>query len=73
MFAISKMSANLATQGLLEIKTFQNKYYDVIVSIHDVTNQILLRDSKYIVGKAMWPKFGNCSISMREVIITSIL
>ena len=53
MFAISKMSANLATQGLLEIKTFQNKYYDVIVSIHDVTNQILLRDSKYIVGKAM--------------------
>ena len=21
----------------------------------------------------MWPKFGNCSISMREVIITSIL
>ena len=74
MFAISKMSANLATLGLLEIKTFWNKYYDVIVSkYYDVTNQILLRDSKYIVGVAMWPKFGKSSISMREVIITSIL
>ena len=26
-----------------------------------------------IIDVAMWPKFGNSSISIREVIITSIL
>ena len=39
-----------------------------MISVHDAINKILLRDSKY-----MKPKFGNCSISTREVIITSIL
>ena len=32
----------------------------------------LSRDSNYIVDVLMWPKFGNCSISMRQVITTSI-
>ena len=67
------MSAKMATPGLLKIKVFGKKGYDVIISVHDVTNKILSRDSNYIVDVVMWPKFGNSSISMREVIITSIL
>ena len=47
--------------------------YDVIISNHDVTSKILSCDSNYVVGVVMWPKFGDCSISMKEVIITSIL
>ena len=44
-----------------------------MISAHDVNNKILLLKSNYIVDVAIWPKFGNCSISMREVIIISIL
>ena len=67
------MSAKMATPGLRKIKVFWKKGYDVIISVSDVTNKTLSRDSNYIVDVAMWPKFGNSSISMREVIITSIL
>ena len=68
------MSTELATLGLLKIKAFWNKGYDVIVSIHDVTNKILPRGLHYIVDEVMWRlKFGNSSVSMKEVIIISIL
>ena len=70
------MSAKMATLGFLTINTikvFLNKGYDLIISVNDVTNKILSRNSSYIVDGVMWPKFGNSSISMREVIITSIL
>ena len=67
------MSAKMATPGLLKITVFWNKGYDVIISVDDVTNKILWHDSNYIVDVFMWPKFGNSNISMREVIITSIL
>ena len=67
------MSAKMATSGLLKITLFWNKDYDVIITVDDVTNKILSHDSNYIVDVFMWPKFGNCSISMREVITTSIL
>ena len=67
------MSAKIATSGLRKIKVFWKKGYDVIISVNDVTNKILSRDSNYIVDVVMWPKFGNSSISMREVIITSSL
>ena len=67
------MSAKMATPGLLKITLFWNKGYDIITSVQDVSNKILSRDSNYIVDVVMWPKFGNCSISMRKVIITSIL
>ena len=73
MVAIVMVSAKLATIGLLKIEVFWNEGYDVIISAHDVTNKILLHNSNYIVGVVMWPKFGNSSISMKEVIITSIL
>ena len=49
MVAISMMSANLATLGLLKIKVFWNKDHDVIISTYDVTDKILSRDSNYIV------------------------
>ena len=67
------MSAKMATSAFLKIKLFWNKGYDVITYVHDVTNKILPRDSNYVVDVVMWPKFGNCSISLREVIISSIL
>ena len=59
------MLAKMATPGLLKITVLWNKGFDA--------NKILSRDSNYIVDVFMWPKFGNCSISMREVITTSIL
>ena len=73
MVAILMMPAKLATLGTLKIKAFWNKSYDFITSAHDVLNKILLFDSNYIVDVFMWPKFGNSTISMRKVIITSIL
>ena len=66
------MSAKMATSDLLNIIVFWNKDYDVIIPIDDVTNKILSIDSNYIVNAFMWPKFGNSSISMREVVTTSI-
>ena len=67
------MSAKMATPDLLKTTVFWNNGYEVITPVHDVTNKILSRDSNYIVDVVMWPKFGNSSISMREVIITSIV
>ena len=67
------MSAKIATLGLLKLRVFWNKGYDAIISVHDDTKKFLSLDSNYIIDVAMWPKFGNCSISMRKVIITSIL
>ena len=67
------MSPKVATPGLLKIKVFWNKGYDVIISVHDVTKKIFSCDSNYIVDVVMWPKFGNSNIPMREVIIISIL
>ena len=73
MLAILMMSANLATLSLLKIKVTQNKDYDVIIFLHDVTTKFLLRDSNYIVDVVKRPAFGNLYISLREVIITSVL
>ena len=73
MVAILMMSAILANLGLLKIKIFWNKDYDVVISVHDFTSKIVSRDSNYVVDMAMWPKFGNSSISMKEVTLTSIL
>ena len=67
------MSAKMATPGLLKITCFQNKGYDVLIPVDDVTNKVLLRDWNYIVYVLMWQKFGNCSISGREVTTTSVL
>ena len=44
-----------------------------MIPVDDVTNKILSRDSNYTVDVFMWPKFGKSSISLKEVITTSIL
>ena len=67
------ISAKMATPVLFKTTVFWNKGYDVIIHVHDVTNKILSPDLNYIVDVVMWPKFDNFSISMREVIISSIL
>ena len=51
------MSAKMATLGLLKIKIFLNKGYDVIISVYDFTNKILSRDLSYIVDLVIWSKF----------------
>ena len=66
------MSAKFATLGLLKLKVFWNKSCDVIIAVNDVTKK-LSRDANYLVDAVMWPKFGNARISMKNVIITSIL
>ena len=65
------VSAKLDTLDLLKIEAFSNKSYDIIIFVHDVTNKILSHESNYIVD--MVTKFGISKISMREVIITSVL
>ena len=72
MVTILMMSAKMATLRLLNIKVFWNIGYDVIITVHDVTNNILSRDSNYGVDVDMWSKFCNSTISIREVIIASI-
>ena len=73
MVKILMISAKIVTPDLLKTTVFWNKDYDAIIPVHDVINKVLSRDSNYIVDVVMWPKFGNSSISIREVIITSIL
>ena len=51
------MAAKMAAAGFLKINVFWKKGYDAIVSVHDVTNKILSRDSSYIVDAVMWPKY----------------
>ena len=43
------ISAKMTTPGLLKIKVFGNKGYDVMISVDDVTNKILSRDLNYII------------------------
>ena len=73
MLSILIMSAKFTTIGIVEIKVFWNKYYDVLISVDDVTKKNSSRDSNYIVDGVMWSSFGNYSISMGEAIIASIL
>ena len=73
MVTILMMSAKITTPCFLKLRVFWNKICDVIIFVYDVTNKILPHDSNYFIDVVMWPKFNNCSISMRKVIITSIL
>ena len=73
MVTILMISTKLATLDLPEIKLLWNNGYEVVNFFHDVSDKILSRDSNYIVDVIMWPKFGNSSVSMTEVIIASIL
>ena len=53
MVTILMMSAKMVTLGLLKLKVFYNKGYDVIIFVHDVTNKILSRDFNCIVDVVM--------------------
>ena len=44
MTAILMISAKLANSDMLEIKIFQNKNYNVKISVHDVTSKNLSHD-----------------------------
>ena len=56
MVTVFMMSAKMANPGLLKIKVFWNKGYDVKISVHEVTNKILSHDSNYTVDGVMWIK-----------------
>ena len=58
------ISSKLVTQGLLIIRIFWNKSYDVIIGTRDVSNKILSRDADYIADVVMRQKFDNSIISM---------
>ena len=73
MVTILMMPAKMATLGYLKIKSSWKKVYDLLTSVYDVTNKILLLDSIYIVNVVMLAKFSNSSTYMKQVIITSIL
>ena len=49
----------MATPALLKVKVFWNKVYYDIYSVYNVTNKTL--------------QFGNSTICIKEVIITSVL
>ena len=53
MVIVLMMSAKLTTLGLFKTKIFLNKGYDIISSVHDVTNKMRLRESIYIVNVVM--------------------
>ena len=42
------MSAKMATPGLLNIKVFSIRGYELIISLHEVTNKILSHDNVVI-------------------------
>ena len=53
--------------------TVLKRGYEVIIPNYGITNKISSSDSNGIADEAMWPKFNNYSIPMKEVITTSIL
>ena len=60
------ISAKMATQDLLKIKAFWNKGHGITISVHDVTNKILSRDSNYFVEVVVWSKFGNSRLDQKK-------
>ena len=61
MVTILMTSAKMITLDLLKIKIFWNKVYiyKVIISVRDVTNKTLPRDSNYIADVTMWSTFDD--------------
>ena len=57
------MPAKVTTPGLLKIKIFQNKGYDVKILEYCVTKEILSRNSNYIVDDFLMGGLGSSSIT----------
>ena len=53
MVTILRMSAKMATLGLLKTKIFRNKGYDVIISVDKLINKNLSSDSNFIIDVVM--------------------
>ena len=53
MVTILMMLVNMATLALLKIKVFSKKGYDLMISVHEVSNKILSRNSNFIVKVVM--------------------
>ena len=49
MVTILMMPAKMANLGLLKKKVFSNKGYHIMISVYDVINKSLSRDSNYVV------------------------
>ena len=47
------MSAKMVRPGILKRKVCWNKDYEIMISVHDVTNEMLSHDSHYSVGVDM--------------------
>ena len=58
----------MATLGLLQIKVFWNKGYDVKIYAHDFTKNVIprLKIYNYVADGPIKQKFGDSSISLRE-------
>ena len=53
MITTLMMSVELASSGLLKLKSFRKKSYDVIILDYNVINKILRCDSNYIADVVM--------------------
>ena len=51
--SILVMSAKMAIPGILKIKIFSRKGYDVIIYVHDANSKLLSCNSNYIVDAVM--------------------
>ena len=56
------MSAKVCTPGLLKIRVFWNNGYDVLISVYEVANKVLSRDSNYVIDEVtvafLWEKLS---------------
>ena len=43
-----------------------------MISIHDFADKILSCDSDYVLDVVVWLRFGNFTISLRRIILTSM-
>ena len=53
MVTILMVSTKMATLGLVAIKIFSKKRYDVIISVHDIIKKTLSGDSNHVIDMVM--------------------
>ena len=53
MVTILMVSTKMATLGLVTIKIFSKKRYDVIISVHDIIKKTLSGDSNHVIDMVM--------------------
>ena len=53
MVTILMVSTKMATLGLVTIKIFSKKRYDIIISVHDIIKKTLSGDSNHVIDMVM--------------------